>query len=85
MPETTTQLSPPRLRLFGLAALALVLGFAVPLWHLARFVVNDELHSYIPLIPLVSFIWSGCNGKNCPALPRRRENWPPFFAPAASA
>ena len=59
MPETTTQLSPPRLRLFGLAALALVLGFAVPLWHLARFVVNDELHSYIPLIPLVSFylVW----------------------------
>lgn len=72
MPENPAQLPPPRLRLFGLAALVLALGFAVPLWHLARFVVNDELHSYIPLIPLVSFylVWL------------QREKLPRHSAPA---
>ena len=72
MPETTTPLSPPRWRNFGLAALALAAGFAVPLWHLARFVMHDELHSYIPLIPLVSFylVW------------QQREKLPRDSAPA---
>jgi exosortase C (VPDSG-CTERM-specific) len=45
---------------FALAAALLVLGFIVPLGKLFYFAVTDDLHSYIPLMPLVSgyLIWA---------------------------
>ncbi len=44
---------------FALAATALVVAFALPLWKLFRFALGDELFSYIPLIPVASayLIW----------------------------
>jgi exosortase C (VPDSG-CTERM-specific) len=42
-------------RKFALAAAVLVLGFGGPLWHLFWFAVRDDLHSYIPLMPFISF------------------------------
>src|SRR5580693_1187534 len=41
-------------RKFALAAGVLVLCFASPLWRLFWFAISDDLHSYIPLMPLVS-------------------------------
>jgi len=39
---------------FALAAGLLALAFGGPLWRLFWFAVRDDLHSYIPLMPLVS-------------------------------
>jgi exosortase C (VPDSG-CTERM-specific) len=62
MSEGNTQpfFSPPQPRKFALAAAALLLAFIVPLWQLLRFAVADDLHSYIPLMPLISgyLIWT---------------------------
>ncbi len=41
-------------RKFALAAAVLALGFAGPLWHLFWFALRDDLHSYIPLMPVIS-------------------------------
>ena len=41
-------------RKFALATAVLALGFGGPLWHLFWFAVRDDLHSYIPLIPVIS-------------------------------
>ena len=59
MSETTTQPSPPRLRMFALATMGLALCFAIQLWKLAGFVVKDDLQSYIPLMPPLSgyLVW----------------------------
>ena len=48
-----------QLRSFGLATLGLVLGFAKPLWDLMQFARHSEFHSYILLIPFISFylVW----------------------------
>jgi exosortase C (VPDSG-CTERM-specific) len=42
-----------RFQKFALAAALITLGFAVPLWRLFWFAIGDDLHSYIPLMPLV--------------------------------
>jgi exosortase C (VPDSG-CTERM-specific) len=42
------------LRRFGLGALLLAAGFAVPFYHLVRFALGSELYSYIVIVPLVS-------------------------------
>ena len=61
MPDATAQpfFSTAQYRKFALAAAVLALGFAVPLWRLLGFALADDLHSYIPLMPLVSgyLIW----------------------------
>jgi exosortase C (VPDSG-CTERM-specific) len=56
MPDSAMQISLPvaQFRKFALAAALLALGFGNPLWHLFWFAVKDDLHSYIPLMPLVS-------------------------------
>ena len=48
-----------QLRNFGLASLGLVLCFAMPLWNLGWFAATSEFHSYILLIPFISFylVW----------------------------
>jgi exosortase C (VPDSG-CTERM-specific) len=48
-----------QMRSFMLAALVLVICFAIPLWDLTRFAARSELYSYILLIPFISFylIW----------------------------
>jgi exosortase C (VPDSG-CTERM-specific) len=62
MPDATAQpvFSTAQYRKFALAAAVLTLGFVVPLWKLVSFAVADELHSYIPLMPLVSgyLVWT---------------------------
>jgi exosortase C (VPDSG-CTERM-specific) len=65
---------------FALGVSALVLGFAVPLWELARFAVGSNLYSYILLIPLISLflVW---RKRGCLALaaPIRRGAGALFF------
>lgn len=51
MPAT---LPAAQLKKFGVAAALLSLGFAVPLWSLARNALANDLYSYIPLIPAIS-------------------------------
>jgi exosortase C (VPDSG-CTERM-specific) len=41
-------------RKFALAAAVLALAFGSPLWRLLWFAVRDDLHSYIPLMPVIS-------------------------------
>lgn len=57
---------------FAIALLALVAGFALPLWDLATFAFRSDLFSYIFLIPVVSvyLAWS------------KRATFPPPAAPA---
>jgi exosortase C (VPDSG-CTERM-specific) len=57
----------PQLRKFGLAAGGVVICFAVPLWRLARFAANDELFSYILLIPFLCAYLAWLQKKNLPA------------------
>ena len=47
------------LRRFGLTALLLLAAFAVPLYHLVRFALGNELYSYVVIVPLVSayLVW----------------------------
>ena len=56
---------------FPLAAGILVVAFSPVLWKLARFAWHDELHSYIVLIPAVSWY-----------LARLQKKLPPIPAPA---
>jgi exosortase C (VPDSG-CTERM-specific) len=62
MPDLTAHpvSSRAQYRKFALAAAVLSLGFIVPLWRLFWFSIGDELHSYIPLMPLVCgyLIWT---------------------------
>lgn len=62
MPDATAQtvFSTGQVQKFALAAALLTLGFISLLWQLLRFAVADDLHSYIPLMPLVSgyMIWT---------------------------
>jgi len=61
MPATATTVpSTAQYKKFALAAALLALGFAGPLWKLFWFAISDELHSYIPLMPLVSLyvVWT---------------------------
>lgn len=46
-------------RQFVFAALALVLGFSLPLYDLMRFAVHSELYSHIILVPIISvyLVW----------------------------
>jgi len=60
--------STPQFRKFGLAAGGLVICFAVPLWRLARFAANDELFSYILLIPFLCAYLAWLQKKNLPAV-----------------
>jgi len=55
MPDATVQPVFPTapFRKFAVAAGVLVLCFAGPLWRLFWFAIRDDLHSYIPLMPLV--------------------------------
>ena len=52
--------APAQYKKFALAAAALAVAFAVPLWKLFRFAVGEELQSYIPLMPLVCgyIVWT---------------------------
>ena len=62
MPDATAQpvFSTAQYQKFALAAAVLALGFIIPLWKLLLFAVADDLHSYIPLMPLVSgyLVWT---------------------------
>lgn len=60
----STSYVPPRsarrqFQIFLLAAAAVILAFALPLYRLARFSIGHELYSHIVLIPLISLylIW----------------------------
>src|SRR4051812_47579554 len=44
-----------RWRFFRLAAGAMVLAFAFPLWSLLRLAFQSDIHSHILLIPFISF------------------------------
>jgi exosortase C (VPDSG-CTERM-specific) len=63
-----------RLGRFLLAVGALVLGFSRPLYLLVDFAFHSELHSYIPLIPLISLglVWLKLNDLPKPAEPDGR-------------
>ncbi len=61
------------MRNFVLAAIALALCFAVPIYHLITFAAHNELYSYILLMPLVS--WYLIRLKRPGALPYSK----PFF------
>jgi exosortase C (VPDSG-CTERM-specific) len=67
--ESSTKTSAPQLRRFALAAAVLALGFTVPLWRLVRFAAGNDLHSYILLIPFVSFYLVWLEKKNLPREP----------------
>ena len=45
---------------FAVAAAALVIAFAVPLWKLLQFSQQSDFHSYIPLMPLIGgyLVWT---------------------------
>src|ERR1017187_7267059 len=62
MPDATAQpvFSTAQYQKFALAAAVLALGFIIPLWKLLLFALGDDLHSYIPLMPLVSgyLVWT---------------------------
>jgi exosortase C (VPDSG-CTERM-specific) len=62
MPDTAAPsgLATAQTKKFALAAALLALAFAVPLWRLLRFAGADDLHSYIPLMPLISgyLVWT---------------------------
>ena len=72
-------------RNFALAAAVLALGFVVPLWKLLRFAVADDLHSYIPLIPLISgyLVWTEKSKLPRGSVPAR--NLAAFFFSAGAA
>lgn len=76
MPDATIQPDYSRApyRKFALAAALLTLGFAIPLWKLFWFAVGDELHSYIPLMPLVSgyLVWTQKTARPRASVPARR-------------
>jgi len=65
-------------RPFALAATALTLSFILPLWQLFQFARQDELHSFILLMPLVSAYLVWVERKNLPAIS------PPARAAAAA-
>jgi exosortase C (VPDSG-CTERM-specific) len=62
------------LRYFALATAVLTLCFGRPLYELLRFAVRDDLYSYIPLIPMVSFylVWTRRKQLPSPSRPARK-------------
>ena len=76
MPDATAQpvLSTAQYRKFALAAAVLALGFVIPLWKLFWFAVGDELHSFIPLMPLVSgyLVWTQKSRLPAGSVPARK-------------
>jgi exosortase C (VPDSG-CTERM-specific) len=62
---------PGHMRNFFLATAVLVLCFSKPLYDLLRFAVEDDLYSYIPLIPMISvyLVWL-----------QRGKSWPSFVS-----
>jgi len=71
-------------RTFALAAAGLTLVFALPLWHLVRFALADDLYSYIPLMPVACAYLAWTLQPELPAqsFPARRAA-AGFFAAAA--
>ena len=74
-----------RQRAFLLASAALVVGCGMPLLALARFAVNDELYSYILLVPFISgyLVWL-MRGRIPPAETSARR-WAPLPLIAGAA
>jgi len=64
--STQAKVSPSPFSRLGLAAGALVTCFAVPLGHLARFAANDDLFSYILIIPFLCAYLTWLERKNLP-------------------
>lgn len=79
MPDqiTPATFSTPQFQKFGFAAGGLAVCFAVPLWRLAHFAANDELFSYILLMPFLCVYLAWQRKKNLPAAS------PPAKVPAA--
>jgi exosortase C (VPDSG-CTERM-specific) len=88
MPEETAQcnLQPTwQLRRFALAALALALVFAPPLWRLFVFALHDELFSYILLIPPASVYLAWLLQKKWAAVSLPQKKWAGIFFAAGLA
>jgi exosortase C (VPDSG-CTERM-specific) len=64
----------PQLRIFTFAVLALAVCFALPLYRLVRFSLGNELFSYIPLMPFVTWYLIRLKRNNLPAASK------PFYA-----
>jgi exosortase C (VPDSG-CTERM-specific) len=60
---------------FWLAVAALLLCFSRPLLSLAKFSFQSDLHSYLPLVPLISLLLVAMNRKDLPppSAPDRRS------------
>jgi exosortase C (VPDSG-CTERM-specific) len=71
-PEKSYAVPPAPFKKFALAAGGFALIFSVPLFRLVRFASQDDLHSYILLIPFVSayLVWL------------EKKNLPPVSGPA---
>jgi len=66
MPETgaTKESFPPQVKPFGRAVVILAVLFALPLFRLAVFAIKSDLHSYVLLIPVVSYYLACLEKKN---------------------
>lgn len=69
--------SAAQFRKFGIAVAVVTVLFALPLWHLVRFAIGNDLFSYIPLIPFVSLYLAR---QQTPELPRQSSPAPLFAA-----
>ena len=67
-PTTHAIFSTAPFRKFALASGGLVICFAVPLWRLVRFAANDELFSYIVIIPFLCTYLAWLQKRNLPAV-----------------
>jgi exosortase C (VPDSG-CTERM-specific) len=88
MPEETAQCACQptlQLRRFALAAVAVAVFFALPLWRLFVFALHDELFSYILLIPPTSVYLGWLLQKKLPAVSLPQKKWAGIFFAAGLA
>ena len=66
MPETgaTKEGFPPQVKSFGRAVIVLAVLFALPLFRLVVFAIQSDLHSYVLIIPAVSYYLASLEKKH---------------------
>jgi exosortase C (VPDSG-CTERM-specific) len=80
VPPSPAPFSDPGLRRFLVAALILLVVFALPLFHVVRFALQSELYSFIIIVPFVSayLVWID-RGRLSPAGAPLHRFWSAIF------
>lgn len=73
MIETSNRVLAVQAKRFAASSVALLAGFAIPLWSLLRFSLASDFFSYIPLVPIISAYLIGCNRSKLPKT--THPNW----------